>query len=64
MECGPLVEAGVYAIVGRMLYPLSLSILLDNCSAMHLVNYEDLLWLGIFQLCLVESYIEAGSLLF
>jgi hypothetical protein len=51
---------GIYIILDFSRYPLSQSTLLDNCSAIYLVNSKDLINSGTFIKAKINNYMEAG----
>jgi hypothetical protein len=51
---------GIYIILDFSRYPLSQSTLLDNCSAIYLVNSKDLINSGTFIKAKINNYVKAG----
>jgi hypothetical protein len=54
---------GVYAARSFSRYPLALSIFLNNCGLLHLVNDEHFLAPGSFRLA-YDKYVKAETILF
>ena len=60
----PTLKQGVYATLNFSRYPLFISTLLDNYSAIYLVNSKELLKLGSFIKVAYNKCVKAGSFSF